>query len=106
MLNNMVPILVVFSGNNITKQIYEKLRKEVDWEHRPPPGLMFHCAAFDESGNNIHVTNIWESVKDLNDFVSKKLIPLMQDNKVPIPNVEMFYVNDISAYPGLDKYRV
>jgi hypothetical protein len=105
MLNRIVPVLVVFSGNNITKQIYEKLRREVNWEHQHPPGLIFHAAAFDEFGNNIHVTNIWETLKDLNDFVSKKLMPIMQDNKIPIPDVEIFHITDISTYPGIDKYK-
>ncbi len=101
-----MPILVIFTGNNITKQLYEKLRKEVDWEHQHPSGLILHAAAFDDSGNNVHVTDIWESEKDLNNFVSKKLMPIMQDNRVPIPNVEMFQINDVSAYPGIDKYKV
>ena len=101
-----MPILVNFTGNNITKQLYEKLRKEVDWEHQHPSGLIIHAAGFDDSGNNVHVMDIWESEKDLNNFVSNKLMPIMQNNKVPIPNVEMFQINDISVYPGIDKYSV
>jgi hypothetical protein len=31
--------------------MYETLRKEVDWEHNHPAGLMLHSAAFDDSGN-------------------------------------------------------
>jgi len=50
--------------------------------------------------------DIWESEKDLNNFVSNKLMPIMQDNKVPIPNVETLQINDVSAYTGIDKYRV
>jgi hypothetical protein len=46
-------ILAIFTGNNITKQMYESPRKEVDWEHKHPPGGIFHAAAFDDSGNNI-----------------------------------------------------
>jgi hypothetical protein len=36
-----MPILAIFTGNNITKQMYETLRKEVDWEHNHPGGLYF-----------------------------------------------------------------
>ena len=99
-------ILAIFTADNVNKQMYETLRKEVDWEHQHPSGLIFHAAAFDDSGNDVHVTDIWESEKDLNNFVSKKLMPIMQDNRVPIPNVEMFQINDVSAYPGIDKYKV
>ena len=101
-----MPILVIFTGNNITKQLYEKLRKEIDWEHQHPSGLIIHAAAFDDSGNNVRVMDIWESENDLNNFVSNKLMPIMQDNKVPIPNVETLQINDVSAYAGIDKYRV
>jgi len=34
-------ILAIFTGNNITKQMYESLRKEVDWEHKHPPEEYF-----------------------------------------------------------------
>jgi hypothetical protein len=55
-----MPILAIFTGNNITKQMYETLRKEVDWEHNHPGGLILHSAAFDDSGNNVRVADIWE----------------------------------------------
>ena len=45
-------ILAIFSGNNITKQMYNSLRKEVDWEYKHPTGVILHAAAFDDSGNN------------------------------------------------------
>src|SRR6476660_2624353 len=101
-----MPILVIFTGNNITKQLYEKLRKEIDWEHQQPSGLIIHAAAFDDSGNNVRVMDIWESEKDLNNFVSNKLMPIMQDNKVHKPNDEMLQINDIKKYKNNNKYRV
>jgi hypothetical protein len=42
----------MFSGNSITKQMYNSLRKEVDWEYKHPTGVILHAAAFDDSGNN------------------------------------------------------
>jgi hypothetical protein len=63
-------ILAIFSGNNITKQMYESLRREVDWEHSHPTGVILHAAAFDDSGNNIRVVDVWESKEDLNRFVN------------------------------------
>ncbi len=106
MINVVLPILVIFTGNNITKQMYESLRNEIDWEHNPPKGAIFHAAAFDDAGNTVHVANVWESEEDLNSFVGSRLMPYMINNKIPEPKVDMFQINDVSAFPGIDKYRV
>jgi hypothetical protein len=101
-----LPILVIFTGNNITKQMYESLRKEIDWEHKHPKGAIFHTAAFETNCNTLHVVNVWESEKDLNNFVSSILMPYMINNKIPEPNVEIFPINDISAFSVIDKFKV
>jgi hypothetical protein len=46
-------ILAIHTGDGLTKDMYENVRKEVNWEANPPPGLIFHAASFDKSGNNI-----------------------------------------------------
>jgi hypothetical protein len=33
-------------------------------------------------------------------------MPVMQEAKVPGPEVEIFQINDVVAYPGIDKYRI
>jgi hypothetical protein len=99
-------ILAIFTGNNVTKQMYEALRKEVDWEHKHPAGLVLHAAAFHNSGNNIRVADIWESEEELNNFVSNRLMPVMQKAGVPPPKVEIFQINDVSTYPGIERYGV
>jgi hypothetical protein len=35
-------ILAIFTGNNVTKQMYEALRKEVNWEQDHPAGVILH----------------------------------------------------------------
>ena len=30
----------------------------------------------------------------------------MMNNKIPEPKVAIFQINDVSAFPGIDKYRV
>ena len=98
-------ILAIFTGNNITKQMYEALRKEVDWERNHPAGVILHAAGF-ESGNNVRVADIWESEEELNNFVSSRLMPVMQKGQVHARKVEIFQINDVSAYSGTDKYKV
>lgn len=66
-----------FTGN-MTKQMYEDLRKDVDREHKHPAGLILGSAGLDDSGNNIHAADIWESEQDPNNFVSSRLKPAMK----------------------------
>jgi hypothetical protein len=58
-----------------------RIIKGVDWEHNHPPGGIFHAAAFDNSGNNIRVADVWESKEELNKFVNERLMPVMQQSK-------------------------
>jgi hypothetical protein len=99
-------ILSILTGNNITKHMYEAVRKEVDWEHNHPEGLVLHAAGFDDSGNNIRVADIWESEEQLNNFLSNRLMPVMSKGAVPEPKVEIFQINNVSTYPGIDRYRI
>ena len=99
-------ILAIFTGNNITKEMYESLRKEVDWEHNHPPGGIFHAAGLDNSGNNIRVADVWDSEEDLNKFVNERLMPVMQQSKVPPPQMEIFQIHNINAFSAIDKYKL
>ena len=65
-------ILAIFTGKGITKSHYEALRREVDWVHRRPEGMIFHAAAFDTAGG-IRVADVWESQAALDDFFDKRL---------------------------------
>ncbi len=99
-------ILGIFKVDGITRQMYETLRKDVDWEHNPPKGFIFHSDAFDDSGNTVHVADVWESEEDLNSFVGSRLMPYMKNNKIPEPKVEIYQTNDVSAFAGIGRFRV
>ena len=44
-------ILGIFKTDIVTKQMYEELRKEVDWEHKHlEGGAVLHEEAFSDSG--------------------------------------------------------
>jgi hypothetical protein len=36
-------VLGIFTGQGFTKELYEELRKEVDWENNPPAGIILCC---------------------------------------------------------------
>jgi hypothetical protein len=97
-------ILAIFKANGITKEMYEALRKKVDWEHQHPDGAVLHAAAFDNSGN-FCVADIWESQEHLNNYINNRLLPVMKKNNMPMPEGEIFQINDVSAFPGIGKYR-
>ncbi|CAN5170924.1 hypothetical protein BH18THE2_BH18THE2_36170 [soil metagenome] len=98
-------ILAIVTGDGFTKQMYEELRKEVNWEHKHPTGVIFHAASFDSSGN-IRVADIWESEQDFNNFFNSRLKPVMERLNIPIPKGELFTLHNVNAYQGTDTYRV
>ena len=98
-------ILAIFTGRRITKQMYDRLAKEVDWEGDRPLGLTFHAGSTDESGS-IRCAEIWESVDSMNDFVNNRLLPKMRELGISPPKVDVFSVHNINAYPGLDRYKM
>jgi hypothetical protein len=98
-------ILAIFTGTGITKQMYEDLRKDVQWEQNKPQGAVFHVASTDDSGN-IHVADLWESKEQLNDFVNKRLVPAMQKRNITPPETEIFQVHNVNAFPDVDKYKL
>ena len=64
---------MVMKWDGFTTANYETIRKTVNWEGKHPKGALFHVAAFDKTGG--HVTDIWESEAEFNDFVQNRLIP-------------------------------
>jgi hypothetical protein len=98
-------ILGIFKTNKMTKEMYEELRKEVNWEHKYPDGEALHAAGFDNLGN-FCIADIWESEEHLNNFINYRLLPVMQKINMPMPEGEIFQINDVSAFPTIDKYKV
>jgi hypothetical protein len=98
-------ILGIFRGDGFTKQMYEDLRKEVNWEQNHPAGVILHAAGLDNSGN-IHVADIWESEQDLNNYFSSILKPAFEKINAPMPKGEIFQIHNVNAYLGIDTYRV
>ena len=99
-------ILLINRGDGFTKDIYEKARKEVNWEGNRPPGIILHAASFDDSGSNIRVADIWESEDQWNNFLNTRLMPYMQKEKVPPLKNEIFQIHNINALSAIDSFKV
>ncbi len=99
-------VLAIHTVEGLTKEAYQTLRKEVNWEANPPPGAIFHVASFDNSGHNGCVAEIWESEDNWNNFLNTRLKPVFQNGNMPPPKTQIYQIDNINALPGLDKYKV
>ena len=97
-------ILALIKADGVSKEIYEQLRKEVNWEGNPPPGGMFHVAGTENNG--MRVVDIWSSEQDFHNFVNSRLKPALQKRNAPVPDAEIIQIHNINVFPGLEKYRV
>ncbi len=55
----------------VTKEQYEQVRRDVNWEGDHPVGAKFHTAWFGQDG--FHVFDLWESAADFDRFVRERL---------------------------------
>ena len=99
-------ILAIVTGNNLTKAMYEEVRKEVDWEHTHPAGAYCHAAGFDDSGNNMYVADVWESEEQFNNFIRTRIMPAMEKINAPKLKAEVYPIHNVNAFPGIDNYKV
>ena len=101
-------ILAIHTGDGMTKDIYENVRKEVNWEGNTPPappGVIFHAMSFDDSGK-FCVAEVWESEEQWNNFFNGRLKSSMQKTNVSPPKAQILQIHKIDALPGLDRYKV
>ena len=86
--------MMIMKWNGVLKEQYEQVRKEVNWEGNKPKGAIFHVASF---GNNaLHVTDIWESAEDFNNFGEARLTPGVEHAKIQgQPEMETFPVHAV-----------
>ncbi len=89
-------ILVIGKGVGLTRDIYENGRKEVNWESNPPPGMIFHLASFDDSGN-LRFVDVWESEEQLTNFMNTRLMPYLHKVNVPSPKGVIFPIHNVYA---------
>lgn len=77
--------------------MYDRLRKEVDWEGRKIDGWIMHAVRFDESGQ-LHMINIWESTDKMNKAFVSRLFPIMRKIGIPEPLAEVYPAYNINVF--------
>jgi hypothetical protein len=60
----------------ISREQYERARKEVNWEGDAPQGSKFHVSWMGNDG--FHVLDLWESKELFEKFVNDRLMPGVQ----------------------------
>jgi hypothetical protein len=97
-------ILAIFKAK-MTKGQYDDVRNEVNWTGDKPDGAVFHAASFDDDGG-IHVADVWASPEALDSFVGHRLMPVMQKHGILPPEVAVYPVHQVDAFPSVDQYKV
>ena len=77
--------------------MYDKLRKEVNWENDPIEGWISHAVGFDESGD-IRMINIWESIENMREGFANRLGPVMKKIGIPAPHAEVYPAYNINVF--------
>ena len=90
-------IIAIFRGDGFTKEMYDKLREEVNWENQKIDGWISHAVGFDESGE-LHMVNIWESKGKMSEAFSNRLFPVMQKLGIPAPYAEIYPAYKIATF--------
>ena len=96
-------ILAIFTGIGISKQQYDNAIKTLDWEKEWPSGMVIHSSGFDDAGN-AHAVDVWTSADALNEYVTKRLVPVMQRLNIPPPKVDIYPAHNINAHSNVSQF--
>jgi hypothetical protein len=102
-------ILTIVTPEGVTKEIYESLRKEVNWEGDHPQGEIVHIAGFrtgENDNSSGRVIGIWDSEEAFNNFVSTRLMPVLEKHNIARPKAEIYQVQNMNLYPTAEKYKI
>jgi hypothetical protein len=90
-------IMFTYRHPGLTPQVYDTVRKAVNWEQRPPAGAIFHGISFDEGGAT--EVNVWETQETYDAYIEDRLRPAVQAHgaQFPAPKVAPLYKLAVGA---------
>jgi hypothetical protein len=83
----------------VTPEQYEEARQKIDWEGNVPDGAVLHVSGFD--GDDLRVTDVWESQEDFQRFVEERLMPGVQEIGIEGQPEVSFYPVTLVFNPGV-----
>ena len=96
-----MPVLMQMYWEGVNTEQYEKMSTESNFDTDTPRGAIFHTAALDKKG--LHIVDIWETESDFNNFIEKKIMPIVKKYNIKgQPSVEIFNIH-ASFVPGYSK---
>lgn len=99
-----MPFMVEYVQSGVSPADYDRLKQELGWAKDPPVGALFHVVAFE--GDTVHISEVWESVADLDDFNTRRVAPALQTLNLPSapPTIRATY--DVATFAGGTRYQV
>ncbi len=95
-------VLVFVNWPGATRELYEKIRAEVDWAGMRPSGANLHMSSFDDAGG-LHVVDHWDSAQQFQTFIEEKIGPAAQRAGVTSqPEVAIYPVAYIDQFDKLE----
>lgn len=71
---------------------YDAVMGDLDMDHNPPPGLMYHVAGPRDGG--WRVIDVWDSEQSLQSFLGRGLGAAFQTHNIPEPKLTVFPVHN------------
>jgi hypothetical protein len=90
----MSQVVMSMRWAGVTPEQYEEARGVINWEGDVPDGAVLHVAGFD--GDDLRVTDVWESEEQFNTFVEQRLMPGVQQIGIQgQPEVSFYRVQNV-----------
>lgn len=96
-------IMAIMRSSGFTRDQYDALRPKVQWEQHYPDGAIFHSCAIDPNGE-VRVVDVWESAQQFEAFFKNRLAPVMQELDLPLPQMDVYTVHNLDAFPGIEQH--
>lgn len=95
-------LMVTYDEPKVTRDDYDAMRKQIDWENGPPVGCLLHMSYFDDAG--LHTVDIWDSEAELEAYLAKRFNPALKTLQLPLAKPKVIDLHLVAASPGLEKY--
>jgi hypothetical protein len=95
----MAQVVMQMRWAGVTPEQYEEARSKIDWEGDVPDGAVLHVAGFD--GDDLRVTDVWESQEHFQRFVEARLMPGVQEIGIEGQPEVTFYPVTLVFNPGV-----
>ena len=85
-------ILWLLEWDGFSKEQYADLSSRVDWDSKPPDGLLSQVTAFSDKA--LILTQVWQSPNHVMEFMETRLLPAINEMGIrSMPRVDQYVVH-------------